>query len=182
MSSRETWTACKQMSRAQFRKSGGCLWFVRANSPGNHLCIPNETRFKIRMGGPNSREYTEGICRNGLYVVLSGTRKGGEYSSANKSVNEVRGEVTRTNAYLYIEFNVGNQWILADELRYDPELSVPVDPMVEEAMEFLRELVSEKLRPMGEIVTARKVEEMTEIVYDDNPQVIKGIRERDSHI
>ncbi len=126
MSTLEDWLRCKDTPHAEFRASGGCTWPLQLNSPGFPLRIPNETRFRIRRDGPKSSWFVSGVCRDGRYEVLEG-HAAGRYETASAAVNAVRSHVKASNAYLYIEFEVGRDWILADELRRSGHFGVPAD-------------------------------------------------------
>ncbi len=123
---------CKSLSRAVFRATGGCFWDVREGSPGNSLRLPAGTHFKIHLEGALSHQFASGICRDGKFVVLDPS---GEHPTANQAVAAVRSHITATNAYLYIDFKVGDRWTNADNLRYDPELSMSADPIEKIALE-----------------------------------------------
>lgn len=126
MPEKAEWKKCKLMTRSELKASGGCLWSVRSNSPGNNLAIPSGTNFRIRYEGPESHVYVSGVCEGTVFRITS-SKGFGSYSSASAAVNAVRSHVEKTNAYLYIEFQVGNDWHLADNLRYNEDMSVPVN-------------------------------------------------------
>jgi hypothetical protein len=133
MTEKSEWVRCRNVSRAELRRGGGCLWSVKPNSPGNSLKIPSGTAFRIRYEGPESHVYVKGTIEHAAFIVQGG-HASGPYSSASAAVNAVRSHVGATNAYLYIEFLVGSTWRLADELRHDPVISIPFDPLEEKVV------------------------------------------------
>src|SRR3989344_1763825 len=151
------WIQCQQMTRVEFRRSGGCLWPVQPNSPGMSLRIPNETSFKIRLEGPESRKYVDGICSRGYFVVLGLPGKG-EYPSANEAVVAARPQVEASNAYLYIEFKVGGSWILSEDLRYRRDLAWSPSRAEEEAMRLARNAIRVAAKKQEKIISAGQVE------------------------
>ena len=61
MSERSKWHECLEMSRKDFRGSGGCRWRLQDKSPGGHIRVPNGTPFKVRVPGPQGRDdYSNG--------------------------------------------------------------------------------------------------------------------------
>lgn len=176
MCDRTEWMKCKAMSRAELRASGGCYWPVRPNSPGNNLKVPCGTPFRIKYEGPESHIYVNGICEQATFRVTQGSATG-SHPSASAAVNSVRSHVEQTNAYLYIEFKIGSSWRLADELRYDPELSEPVDRVEERILEDLRKKVREKYNKDGRKLSPEEVEEKAETAFDMNPGYVKKLRE-----
>lgn len=164
------------MSRAELRASGGCYWPVKPNSPGNSLKIPGGTAFRVKYEGPESHVYVGGKCENASFHVTQGSAFG-SYPSASSAVNAIRSHVEQTNAYLYIEFMVDNAWRLADNLRYDDELSVVVDRVEERIMEELRNKVREKYNKGGTRLSAQEIEEKAEIAFDKNPDFVSKMRE-----
>lgn len=175
MTDRAEWMQCKAMSRAELRASGGCYWAVRANSPGNSIKVPSGTLFRIKYEGPESHVYVSGICEQAMFHVTQGSAAG-SYPSASAAVNSVRSHVEKTNAYLYVEFKLSSSWCLADELRYDPELSKPVDSVEEKILEALRKRVREKYNNDRRKLSPEEVEEKAEIAFDRNPEYVKKMR------
>ena len=167
MTARENWIRNKSLSRREFRHSGGCSWDRQPNSPGNSLRVPAGTRFRIAIGGPTSELYAYGNCSVGSFVIDEGPCTG-RYDSANAAVVAARPHVESrsSNAYLYIEFEVDDRFIGANQLRYDPDLSIPFDPVEEEALDLAarcyrrdfpgdaRELNLEQLREKAEEILA----------------------------
>src|SRR5438876_2215064 len=97
-------------------RQGGCYWKKeRYDSPGHSIAIPNGTAFKIAIEGPQSHQFTAGICRNGYFIVNGGHHAGTKFNSANDAVNTVRDP--SSNAFLYIHFHIGGRWVSADDLR-----------------------------------------------------------------
>lgn len=163
---------CKVMTRAEFRQSGGCTWERQRDSPGLTLRIPSSTRFKIRRDGPRSHVVVSGICRDGSYEILEGDCAGQSLATANLAVSAVRSKVTASNAYLYVEFEVDGAFVLADQLRYDTNLGLRVDPVEEEALSIARPLVRAKLQQSHRDACAAAVEELAEIVLERNPKLL----------
>ena len=160
----------------EFRKTGGCTWQVKPNSPGNTLRIPNNTDFRIRFSGSDPYEFVYGICNDGAYRVTEGSARG-EYPTASAAVNSVRRHIEQTNAYLYIEFKVGSYWKLADVLRYDERLSIPVDPLEEKAMELFREKIRKMAQDERAKLSPHEIEARAELAYVDNPKFVAKVRE-----
>lgn len=99
---------------------GGCYWSRdRDDSPGHAIALPNGTPFKIATSGALSHEYVEGKCEDGYFHVLTGKKTGTKFESASAAVNAVR--EPQTNAFLYIHFRIGSDWILADDMRRMPQ-------------------------------------------------------------
>jgi hypothetical protein len=99
------------VSLIEILSHGGCYWKrERADSPGHSIAIPNGTPFKIKLDGPQSNRVVDGACRDGSFVLA-----GQAFGSANEAVNAVR--EPSSNAYLYIEFQIGGRWISADDYR-----------------------------------------------------------------
>jgi len=169
------------MSRAELRASGGCYWAVRPNSPGNSLKIPSDTACRVKYEGPESHVYISGVCEKASFHVTQGSASG-FYPSASSAVNAIRSHVEQTNAYLYIEFMIDKEWRLADDLRYDSELSIPVDQVEENIMEDLREKVRKKYNKDGAKLASEKVEEKAEIAFDKNPEYVAKMRKAYSGI
>ena len=167
MSDRVHWQDCLKLSRRHFRESGGCLWRLVPKSPGGHIRVPPGSRFKIRLSGPQSRKYENGSCRDGLWCV-DGL---GEFLSANQAVAAARPQVEASNAFLYVEFQVGNQWILADDLRNMPDLSLPRDEVEDIAFAKAKELVREKARSNKVEVSPAEVDAKAEQVLDSNESI-----------
>ena len=181
MPDRTDWVKCKSMTRAELRANGGCLWPVQPNSPGNKIAIPNGTDFQIRYEGPESHVYVSGKCE-GFVFHVTGNKAYGSYPSASAAVNAVRAQVEQSNAYLYIEFKVADKWYLANDLRYDNELSTPVDNIEEKILSDLRDKVREKYNKEVTKLSPEEIEEKAEIAYDKNPEFVKKMREAYSGI
>ncbi len=170
MSELSRWRECRLMSRAQFRASGGCLWAVQPNSPGMSIRIPNGTAFKIRTEGPTSRwKLVDGMCWEGHFVVTNGPSPG-KYVSSNEAVAATRQQVEASNAYLYIEFQVGNESILADDLRHQEALCWSPSAAELEAMELLRDKVREAARKKGKHFSSAELEAHCERLLDSDPR------------
>ena len=88
----------------------------------------------------------------------------------------------QSNAYLYIEFKVADKWYLANDLRYDNELSTPVDNIEEKILSDLRDKVREKYNKEVTKLSPEEIEEKAEIAYDKNPEFVKKMREAYSGI
>jgi hypothetical protein len=172
MTKNSEWLRCKELSRAELRRSGGCLWSVKPNSPGNSLKIPSGTAFRVKYEGPESHVYVKGTIEQAAFNVQQSSASG-SYSSASAAVNAVRSHVESTNAYLYIEFLVGSTWRLSDDLRYDPTISIPLDPVEEKVYESFREVVRKKFRgiPLEEVYAK------SEILFDENPDLVVKVAE-----
>ena len=175
MTSREAWVFAKSQSRFQFRRSGGCFWDIQPNSPGNGLRIPAGTAFKIRLDGPASGRLIGGRCEQEMFVV-SDHPKAAAYPSANAVVNAVRDQVKASNAYLYIEFQVGDEFVLADELRRDSDLSMPRDEVEEEALAIARDAILKKEPTKAAAMTAEELQVKAEEILDRNPHVLDTAR------
>lgn len=169
------------MSRAELRASGGCYWPVKPNSPGNSLKIPSGTAFRVKYEGPESHVYVSGVCEKATFHVTQGSASR-SYPSASSAVNAIRSHVEQTNAYIYIEFMVDSAWRLADNLRYDAELSVPVDYIEERIMEDLREKVRKKHNKGAIKLGPQEVEAKAGIAFDKNPDYVARMREAYSGI
>lgn len=83
----------------------------------------------------------------------------------------------QSNAYLCIEFRVENNWLLANDLRYNEELSVPVDKIEEKILSDLREKVREKYNVGETKLSVDEVEIRAEIAFDKNPEYVNKMRE-----
>jgi hypothetical protein len=94
-------------------------------------------------------------------------RKAGEPGTENKDLD----------AFLYIEFKIDKEWWLANDLRYDVELSIPVDRVEEIIMEDLRRNVREKYNKGGTKLGSEEVEAKAEILFDKNPEYVVKMRE-----
>ena len=95
----------------------------------------------------------------------------GEFLSANQAVAAARPQVEASNAFLYVEFQVGNQWILADDLRNMPDLSLPRDEVEDIAFAKAKELVREKARSNKVEVSPAEVDAKAEQVLDSNESI-----------
>ncbi len=162
-----------RLSRREFRESGGCLWRLVPKSPGGHIRVPEGTRFKIRISGPQRHDYSSGLCRDGLWC-LDGK---GEFISANQAVAAVRPQVEASNAFLYVEFQVGSQWILADDLRNMPDLSLPRDEVEDIAFVRVKEIIRDKARRQKTKLTTEEVDAKAESALDTNEKVWEYARE-----
>ena len=176
MSSREQFVECNQMSRGEARRAGSSLWDVRRDSPGNSLRLPSATRFRIAYEGPKSRIYAHGVCQDGFFVVTD-RDWAGSYSTANEAVQAVRSHVTATNACLYVEFEVDREWISADELRYDPELSYPDCRIEQEALKITGRLLRERDPVKVKGMSRSEFDDYVERVLEKNPQLWESARE-----
>ncbi len=172
MTERTEWLRCREISRAELRSSGGCFWPAKTNSPGNSLKIPSGTEFRVKYEGPESHVFVNGTCEHATFNVKKGSASG-SYSSASAAVNAVRSHVEATNAYLYIEFLVGTTWRLADDLRYDPAISIPLDPVEEKIYDGIREIIRKKFKnmPLDEVYAK------SEVLFDENPDYVEEVRE-----
>jgi hypothetical protein len=167
MSDRARWPECLRLSRKEFRESGGCLWRLVPKSPGGHIRVPSGTRFKIRISGPQRHDYASGTCRDGLWCVDSL----GEFLSANQAVAAARPQVEASNAFLYVEFQVGNKWILADDLRNMPDLSLLRDEVEDIAFAKAKEIIREKARAKEVELAPAEVDAKAEQVLDTNENI-----------
>jgi hypothetical protein len=170
----DSWKAATSQTRAEFRASGGCVWSVQPNSPGMSLRIPAKTPFKIRLEGPESHKFVEGICMNGKFIIPSGLGAG-SYTSANETVSAARPQIESksNNAYLYVEFKVGQSWILADELRYRSDIGWVPDRSEEEAMKLARNAVRGSAKKKKKKLSAEEIEEKAEEVLDKYPEFME---------
>ncbi len=164
------WNASRAMTRAEFRASGGCVWSVQPNSPGMSLRIPADTPFKIRLEGPESRKYVEGVCKQGKFVIPSG-QGAGSYGSANEGVSAARPQIDSksNNAYLYIEFKVGLTWFLANDLRNRGDIAWVPTRVEEEAMKLARHAVRDDAKKKNKELTADEIEVKAEEALDRYP-------------
>ena len=126
MTAKNEWLRVRDLTRKQFRATGGCFWDLDPDSPGHSLRVPQGTAFQIHLEGSKSHRFVHGLCRDCAFVVSA---LGGEtsYSSANRAVNQTRKAYAKaTNAYLYISFKVDDRFVLADELRQSSAFGVPL--------------------------------------------------------
>lgn len=117
---------------------GGCYWKAVDIRQGHSLSIPNGTRFQIHIQGTNSRILVSGVCRDGCYVVLEGAHAGTRFPTASAAVNAVR--EPSTNAYLYIDFEIGSMWENAHDMRRSPKFRS--NPVEELALDLAREYLT----------------------------------------
>lgn len=103
------------MGLADVIAEGGCYWPKKEGSPGHSFVVPNGTRFKIALEGPTGHVFCAGECTGCYYVAESGEK----FVSANEAVNSIR--ESSTNAFLYVQFQIYNQWISAGRLREMPD-------------------------------------------------------------
>jgi hypothetical protein len=137
------------------------------------LRIPARTPFKIRLEGPESRRFVEGVCKDGKFVILSGENTG-SYGSANEAVSAARPiESQSNNAYLYVEFKVGSVWVLSDDLRYRKDIAWV--PLVgeEEAMRLASDAVRDAAMKKGKKFSAEELEAKAEEVLDRYPEFME---------
>ena len=171
MSSRSEWSRCREMSRRQFRQSGGCFWDLDPDSPGHSLRIPNGTAFQIHLEGSKSHKFVHGECRDGEFVVDQiGEMQ--RFTTANRAVHAVRKAYAKaTNAYLYISFRVDDRFVLADELRVDREFGVPLA----EALAF--QLAKTLVKTQKKQLKASEVDLAAEDLLDGRPEIVESARE-----
>ena len=119
-------------------KAGGCYW-RRQNrfSPVHSVAIAAGTPFKIALDGANSRNYANGICESGYFVLSGGKFSGKRFITASKAVSAVR--EPSTNAFLYVESLIDDQSIKADKLRQRDDTRL--DPAEEVAMQDAIKLI-----------------------------------------
>lgn len=120
-------------------KAGGYFWALEnSRSPGHPIVLPVGCRIKIRVGGPQSKDFVSGRIERGLWVVEEGAAAG-SYGSANAAVVAVHGG-TSLNAWLYVVLKWDGSWTDADEVRR--LASSAVDPTeasrLNWAIDFLR--------------------------------------------
>lgn len=161
------WSECLKMSRKEFRGSGGCFWRLRPKSPGGHIRVPSGTRFKIRISGPQRRDYSSGTCRDGFWCIDGK----GEFTSANQAVAAARPQVEASNAFLYVELQVGSRWILADDLRNMPDLTLPRDEVEDIAFAKAKEIIRKKAGSQKLEFTPAEIDSKAEQALDTNEKL-----------
>lgn len=173
MSTLSEWRKCLAMSRGEFRASGGCLWRIPPKSPGGHIRIPSGTQFKVRLSGPQRKDYANGMCQRGRWYLASG----GEFLSANQAVASARPQVKASNAFLYVEFQVGDQWMLADELRQTFELSIARDEIEDIALAEARQLIRNRASQKRVVLSPEEIDQRAEALLDTNATIWELARE-----
>ena len=153
---------------------GGCYWKNLPNSPGHSIAIPNGTRFKIAVDGPQSHRLLSGTCVDGYFAMEEGAHAGAKFLSANEAVNTVR--APQSNAFLYIQFLVEGKWIGADELRRIDTLSC--DDVEEDALDTVVDLVRKKYKKDGTTKDDAQVLSVAANVVDTKPAFIENARKQ----
>lgn len=118
---------------------GGCYWKRdREDSPGHSFVLPNATRFKIAIEGPQSSRFIEGVCRDSYFLVREGTQSGVQFASANEAVNTVR--EPSSNAFLHMHFLIDGHWQSADDVRQSQasRLDAAEELALEDALRIVR--------------------------------------------
>ena len=138
---------------------GGCYWpWPGLPSPGHSIVLPNGTPFVILVEGPRSNVFCHGTCRDGYYVPTDGEFAGRKFASASAVVNTVR--KISTNAFLYLEFAIDGDWILADDLRRSADFRSDEieESALQEALGVVRRAYSRK--KMEEVEAVKRAAEL----------------------
>jgi hypothetical protein len=96
--------------------------------------------------------------------------------SANQAVAAARPQVEASNAFLYVELQIGSQWILADDLRNMPDLSLPRDEVEDIALAKAKELIRQKAKATKLQLSPAEVDAKAEQVLDTNEKIWKYAR------
>jgi hypothetical protein len=134
--------------------------------------IANGTPFKIATEGPLSHQFVSGTCRDGYFVVEDGKYVGHRFQSGNKAVNTVR--EPSSNAFLYLHFRMGDQWILTDDLRQSAFSQL--DDAEERALG--KALSAVRSHPKGKALDDGEATRLAAKLVANDPSWIEDARER----